>query len=426
MTKKVLIADDSQTIQKVIKITLGDKNWELLACNNESELVSSLGQQLFDLILLDFGLSETKSGYQLCKEIHGKNKSTNIVILFGTFDTIDERLLKDSGATDKIVKPFDSQKFSALCESLLAVTETQDENSVLFVSERDKTKEFAVDKKALENVPPSQPDSEESWVLEGAVQSPVELSLNDIDVEKTDKSDSPIDPLKFEFSDWGLEVPGVIGSQTQDQVSGFEELPPVLEEDAPSELKKDVKDVFPNAMDLEYPDVGVVNEQSLENLVEEESHSDLSHIKLDTDFVALPAEVVQENLEELQDDPTNPSFRFEDVKRSAHLQEKLYNEESSETFWSVDDDQSVTSKNPETEKSEKADTQLSRNVSTSIVDTAQLRVMIREVVEEVVREQIKKHVEKIAWDIIPDLAEKLIAKELKSISDQVLGSDHPN
>ena len=69
MEHKVLIADDSLTIQKVIKITLSNEPFVLSDCTDADELVSSVEEFKPAIVLLDFNLSENKTGYDLCKEI---------------------------------------------------------------------------------------------------------------------------------------------------------------------------------------------------------------------------------------------------------------------------------------------------------------------------------------------------------------------
>ena len=56
-------------------------------------------------------LSDSKTGYELGKEIKSISENVSILAMLGTFDTIDESELSSSGIGDKIVKPFESEKF---------------------------------------------------------------------------------------------------------------------------------------------------------------------------------------------------------------------------------------------------------------------------------------------------------------------------
>ena len=51
MTSKVLVADDSLTIQKVINITLANSGYELVECLNEQDLLNKVESNSFDKTL---------------------------------------------------------------------------------------------------------------------------------------------------------------------------------------------------------------------------------------------------------------------------------------------------------------------------------------------------------------------------------------
>ena len=95
MSNRILVADDSLTIQKVVGITLSDTDHELFQALTEDELMNSLESKLFDLVLLDFNLSENKSGNELIGVIRAKNANLPILVMLGTFDNTDEINLGD-------------------------------------------------------------------------------------------------------------------------------------------------------------------------------------------------------------------------------------------------------------------------------------------------------------------------------------------
>src|SRR3990172_1573885 len=97
MTKKVLIAEDSSTVQKVIGFTLENEPFQLVFCENEKSLFTHLDKEAFDLVALDMNLSEKKSGYDMVREIKLKYPKVSVLALFGTFDGIDEKNLQNSG-----------------------------------------------------------------------------------------------------------------------------------------------------------------------------------------------------------------------------------------------------------------------------------------------------------------------------------------
>ncbi len=68
MAKKILLADDSITIQKVVRITLADGDYELDAVDNGDDAVSKAKEILPALVLADVVMPGL-DGYQVCETI---------------------------------------------------------------------------------------------------------------------------------------------------------------------------------------------------------------------------------------------------------------------------------------------------------------------------------------------------------------------
>ena len=119
MSAKILVADDSLTIQKVVGITLADTGYELEQCKSENDLYEKIKVRRYDLILLDFNLSDSKNGYDLAKEVLSISPDVKVLVMLGTFDSVDESQLGSIGVADKIVKPFESAKFVEKCSELI-------------------------------------------------------------------------------------------------------------------------------------------------------------------------------------------------------------------------------------------------------------------------------------------------------------------
>ena len=120
MSKKILVADDSATIQKVVSITLANESCELVEALDSQSMFDKLAEDKYALVLLDFNLSEDMSGYDLAKTIKERSPETNIIAMLGTFDSVEEEKLQDVGINDVVVKPFESNKFIQSCRSLMA------------------------------------------------------------------------------------------------------------------------------------------------------------------------------------------------------------------------------------------------------------------------------------------------------------------
>jgi len=109
MPKKILLADDSVTIQKVVSITLAHEDFDLTIVDNGSKAISKAKELKPDVILLDVVMPD-KDGYQVCQEIKGNAdlRSIPIILLTGTFEPFDADKAAEVGADDFIKKPFES------------------------------------------------------------------------------------------------------------------------------------------------------------------------------------------------------------------------------------------------------------------------------------------------------------------------------
>ena len=182
MTKKVLVAEDSPTVQKVITLTLENEPFQIVYCENEKSLFSNLDKGHFDMVALDMNLSEKKSGYDLVHEIKLKYPKVSVLALFGTFDAIDEKSFKNSGADEKVIKPFDSMEFVSKCKKLANVSEK-------------------VIEKEPEIVTAAETPMEE-WTLEAPIAA---------GAGKTEEAVS-------DFESWGMDLPGIIeGAQISNE-----------------------------------------------------------------------------------------------------------------------------------------------------------------------------------------------------------------
>lgn len=121
MGKKILLADDSLTIQKVVELTLSGTDYELTCVSNGQRALESLRQSRPDLILADVVMPET-NGYEVCEVVKGNPVTARIpvVLLSGTFEPFDRERAERIGCDQVISKPFDAQHLLEQIETLLS------------------------------------------------------------------------------------------------------------------------------------------------------------------------------------------------------------------------------------------------------------------------------------------------------------------
>jgi len=120
---KLLLADDSITIQKVVELILAEEDFEIRAVGNGEEALAAIPSFRPDVILADIEMPKM-NGYQLCERIKQDPATSNIpvILLTGAFEPVDEELTKQVGADDVLTKPFESQELISKINAALTVS----------------------------------------------------------------------------------------------------------------------------------------------------------------------------------------------------------------------------------------------------------------------------------------------------------------
>ena len=123
MGSKVLLADDSVTIQKVVGIIFANEDYDVSIVSTGDAAISKALEIKPDVMLVD-ALMPGKNGYEVCREIRQNPALSHVAILLmtGAFEVVDEDKNRLSGADEFIVKPFESQTLIEATNRLIALT----------------------------------------------------------------------------------------------------------------------------------------------------------------------------------------------------------------------------------------------------------------------------------------------------------------
>jgi len=122
LTRKILLADDSLTIQKVVELTFSDSEYDLVCVSNGQRALDRItAGEVPDLILADVVMPE-KNGYEVCEAIKANPATARVpvVLLSGTFEPFDRDRAERLGCDAIVSKPFDSQQLLRQVEALLS------------------------------------------------------------------------------------------------------------------------------------------------------------------------------------------------------------------------------------------------------------------------------------------------------------------
>ena len=121
MPHKLLLADDSVTIQRVIELTFADEDVQVIAVGNGADAIERAQRDRPDIVLADVGMPE-RNGYEVAAFIKGTPHLAHIpvVLLTGAFEPVDEQRARSVGCDGVLVKPFEPQMVITRVKELLA------------------------------------------------------------------------------------------------------------------------------------------------------------------------------------------------------------------------------------------------------------------------------------------------------------------
>lgn len=107
--RKLLLADDSITIQKVVDLTFSDEGAHVLCVDNGRDAIDVLEKFTPDVVLADVFMPQV-NGYQVCEYIkqNERLKHIPVMLLVGSFEPFDEEEARRVGANEILTKPFQS------------------------------------------------------------------------------------------------------------------------------------------------------------------------------------------------------------------------------------------------------------------------------------------------------------------------------
>jgi len=121
MSRTILLADDSLTIQKVVELTFADTEYEVVAVSSGDDLLQRLPEVRPDLVICDV-IMPGRDGYDVCQEIKSNSDFLHlpVILLTGTFEPFDRDRAIAVGCSEIITKPFEAKKLVDAVERLAA------------------------------------------------------------------------------------------------------------------------------------------------------------------------------------------------------------------------------------------------------------------------------------------------------------------
>ena len=111
MTHKLLLADDSVTIQRVVELTFSGEDVQVITVGDGEQAIARIPIERPDIVLADIGMPK-RSGYDVAAFVKGRPDLSHIPVLLlaGAFEPVDDARAQQVKCDGVLVKPFEPQQ----------------------------------------------------------------------------------------------------------------------------------------------------------------------------------------------------------------------------------------------------------------------------------------------------------------------------
>jgi CheY-like chemotaxis protein len=392
MGTKLLLADDSITIQKVVGIIFANEDYELTVVDNGILALDKARESMPDAMLVD-ALMPGRNGYEVCQEVRADAtlKHIPLLLMTGAFEPFDENKARECGADDFISKPFESQQLVEKVKSLLEIGK-----------QRVATAPVVADEPAIQT---------DEQFFASSLAGPWDEPAQEVETpfepipEMFDLNLADVEPVQFETSSVAFEEPSslaveIVEAAPGDDPWGVFDLVDLEEASAPPAVAEAVA-----SAEDEIEEPQTIDPYAVESFVEDSSENVASFEPVaEKAFEAQWQPLEEEVFNYQHEEPTPPGETFaigmgEPLASLANEPEQFTDQECFEPAVAQEEPLPVASA-PEL------------SAAPAVPQLAPLgEEQLRAILSQISRETI----EKIVWEIVPDLAENLIREEIRKI-----------
>lgn len=399
--RKLLLADDSAAVQKVIELTFADEGMEVFSVGDGQSALDKLEHFTPDVVLAD-AFMPGLSGYELCRSMKDDRRFAQIpvMLLISSFAPFDEAEAQRAGADDIITKPFQSIR--------------QLVNRVDSLLKEKRTPADTANDQAMEEFNQPEPDAAPIPVLIEEDDAHVTVLVEAAQMETApthEESGGACAPdIEFQTADTAKLEPGVVDFQTNEFENTLEIEPPHDDaridaqsiEQTPPEIESDIR--MNETVSSNEPARPRFSDALLDLDESEFATSTIADdVVLDLDLDAPPSVDYKERSWDLAPAPAPEPVEVEphDVtEQPAVLLEPL--------------DQPIPVEEAHLSEAQDAPTAPLADPSEARLSQQELSPeAINAIARRVIEEMSDKVVREIAWEVVPELSELMIKKKLE-------------
>jgi CheY-like chemotaxis protein len=355
MALRVLLADESSTIKKVMLLALADFGVEVKSVPVGLDVLAVTKTFKPDIVFADVLLTK-RNGYEVAGDLKDDSETMNIpvVLMWSGFMEIDEAKAQESRADRRLEKPFDADHLRNIVQDLVSKTKSNPVSSFLTF--------------------PSMPEFTET-PDEGPAEELSPLPINESNLED-------------------------IYAIPEEEAEGFTSIGP-----APTDDEDDILNI---PSDEEFSAVPLTNPKNPDEVDEGGwAHQDLTKFKInlpENDAADFASKFVIPQ-DELSKAHIESSAEFEEIsfEKEKKSEKKLSQAVAEAAAPSVKDRMMETlNKGPSKPAS-------SEPKSQQKMDNNQ------DMMEKIIREEAREAIESLCWKILPEIAERIVREELNKI-----------
>lgn len=120
MKRKLLLADDSVTIQRVVELTFSGEDIDVVTVSDGEQAIARITADQPDIVLADIAMPK-KNGYEVAAFVkeHPSLSNVPVLLLAGAFEPVDEEHARRVKSDGVLVKPFETHELIGRVRELI-------------------------------------------------------------------------------------------------------------------------------------------------------------------------------------------------------------------------------------------------------------------------------------------------------------------
>jgi CheY-like chemotaxis protein len=382
MTKKILVADNSITIQKIVAMAFENEDAIVEGVSNGKDALDRMGSFKPDIVLADINMQDL-TGFNLSKKIKHDPKfnSTKILLLASDFEDFNKDLFDNSGADDHISKPFKSEDIIKKVVDLISEVSSKSIDKTINLSSMDLDEPIA---KTATTISLS---ADNIIKEEGAITNLSSADLEEpIDPTSVKENTPIIETIKKNEEDTLDEMIKDVESLKKAVVPSDADYDEFSEEVAPTQ-----EDIVGDELDMAFREIANFNPQGKPDNITSIQLESVGGLPALEGIIPEPEDLLKEITSAVIEEKkrmTSPSLREEN---SSHTSQIFHKNKSQQTT-TIQENQNVSGQAKHTLEDmihasiEKELAEISNSITQSVLE------IVREITPKIVREIVKEEI----------------------------------